>query len=333
MRSLSSGIGALVLVAVLGITGRAAAQAADHAVAEALFEKGRAAMDAEDFATACAAFEESNRLQPAPGTMANLANCEDRRGHLASAQEWYLTAASQLPQGDERRTIAEQRAAEIKVRMPMLTIRLAPGTPASARVLRDATELRSVSLGLPLPIDPGDHQIVVTMPGSPEGRYAVHLEEKEVREIVVGPGTNPPKSASPAAAAPAAGPAKPPPPAPTAADAGTESPSNHQFLGYVLIGAGGLGVGTALVLGAVALGKKSTVSDHCDTSTRTCDNQAAADAASAGETLTTASTVSFIVGAAAAGAGLYFVLSSKNDASVGTTALPGGGLLRFAQRF
>jgi hypothetical protein len=47
------------------------------------------------------------------------------------------------------------------------------------------------------------------------------------------------------------------------------------------------------------------------------------------------STVSFVVGALAGGAGLYFILSNKGDSStaVQAAALPGGGMVNLARRF
>jgi hypothetical protein len=93
-------------------------------------------------------------------------------------------------------------------------------------------------------------------------------------------------------------------------------------------------MGTALVLGGLVIGKKSIVRDHCDAKGRTCD-QTGLDAASSGKTLSTVSTVTFIVGAAATGVGAYFVLTSKKSprTTVGGAALPGGGELNLTKEF
>src|SRR5689334_6484425 len=55
------------------------------ALAERFFEQGRAAMARGNFADACVAFEKSARLDPAVGTLANLAMCQERLGRTAEA--------------------------------------------------------------------------------------------------------------------------------------------------------------------------------------------------------------------------------------------------------
>ncbi len=308
------------------LAGTSYADGDNKGIAEALFEKGRAAMAAADYATACASFSESNRLDPAPGTMANLAGCEEKRGHLSAAWQWYEEAAEKLPAGDPRRDIAEQRATEVKTRLPMLTVRLAPGAPAGTKVLRDGVDLGSIGIGTPLPADPGAHSIIVSAPGFADGTYSAELHEAEKSELVVAPGpalianavTAPPTSAAPV-------------PATESAPA-----SDNRTMGYVIGGVGVAGVGTALVLGGLALGKKSTVADHCDTSAHTCDSQAGIDAASAGRTLSTVSTVSFIVGAAALGVGTYFILTSHHGnptTTLDATASLGGGFVSLDETF
>src|SRR5262245_12604205 len=102
------------------------AQTGDRAAAEALFEKGRAAMEKGDFNTACAAFAESNRLDPAPGTLFNQADCEEKRGHLATAWQLFDLTMSKIPEADERRESVQERADALKERLPKLTITLRP---------------------------------------------------------------------------------------------------------------------------------------------------------------------------------------------------------------
>ncbi|MCL2451247.1 MAG: hypothetical protein FWD17_20060, partial [Polyangiaceae bacterium] len=63
--------------------GHAFAQtASEEAAAEALFEQGRDLMLAGRVAEACPKFAESERLDPAPGTLLNLATCYERNGQV-----------------------------------------------------------------------------------------------------------------------------------------------------------------------------------------------------------------------------------------------------------
>src|SRR5262245_31877335 len=64
--------------------------------AEALFEEGRSALAAGDLDLACARFRESNRLDPAVGTVLNLADCEEKRGKLATAWTLFRRASTEL---------------------------------------------------------------------------------------------------------------------------------------------------------------------------------------------------------------------------------------------
>ena len=80
--------GLLLVSALLASTPARAQDARDPAAAEALFREGRTAAQKKDFTTACAKFRESNRLDPAVGTVFNIADCEERLGRLATS--WTL---------------------------------------------------------------------------------------------------------------------------------------------------------------------------------------------------------------------------------------------------
>ena len=70
------------------------AAAGNAAAAEALFNQAHAAMSAHDYDTACQRFAESNRLDPAVGTLLNLGVCEAARGRVATAWELFRTCTT-----------------------------------------------------------------------------------------------------------------------------------------------------------------------------------------------------------------------------------------------
>src|SRR5688572_7792688 len=152
----------LVLAVVLALQHGAQAQVRDAAAGEALFQEGRRLMKAGDFAAACPKLEESLRLDPALGTLVNLASCEEQQGRTATAWQHWRSAIEQLPSSDKRRSTAQARAAALEKVLARLTITLAPGAPAEAEVKRDGVRLGRASLGLALPVDPGHHVVVVT---------------------------------------------------------------------------------------------------------------------------------------------------------------------------
>ncbi|HVW29836.1 MAG TPA: tetratricopeptide repeat protein [Polyangiaceae bacterium] len=315
---------ALVAAAALTLACPARASGDDRAAAEALFNKGREAAKRGDLDAACAAFEESTRLDPAPGTMFNLGDCEEKRHHDAVAWQWFQETLTKLSNSDKRRSVVRSRISALEARLPTLTIRLAPGSPADTVVARDGSELHEASLGVALPIDAGTHRVVVSASGHQSRTEDVELAQGDHKELVVAPGPEtapaPAPVPTPAIAPPPAAPVTPPQPTPAPASA---SHPDTRMLGYVIGGAGAASVITALILGGVALGEKSTVEDHCDKSTRLCDSQSAVDAASTGSTLATASTVTFIVGAAALGVGTYFILTSGKAGETSVKASAG----------
>ena len=323
MRIVGAGKSLAVGLMVLGLASPAAAQQVDSASADALFEAGREALDRGDVAVACQRFEESNRLEPAAGTILNLANCREKLGQLASAWQRYREAIQKLPAGDERLELARERATALEPRVPKLTLVLGAGAPADAKVFRGGVELGRASLGLPLPVDPGQHVITVSAPGRSESRVVVELTEGEQRELTVEAGAQDSAVGASATDGSMIGPTR-----------DTGSGSGQKTLGFVIGGVGIAGLAVSLVAGAQALSAKQKVEDNCPQ--KRC-NEEGLDAADSGKTWVTVSNVAFAVGAVGIGVGAYLVLSSGSsrgsETALGAHALPGGGALRLRGHF
>lgn len=297
----------------------AAAQTRDAAGAEVLYRAGRDAARRGDWETACAKLAESQRLDPAGGTLLNLADCEEHRGQLAHAWQHFVQAQALLPKGDARATFAKTRAAAVDKRLPRLSIRLADGAPPGAHVMRDDQDLGAPSLGVALPVDPGEHVVVARADGRIDGRAQVTLAEGETREITVAIG--------PATTATAASPDQPPAPYPTPPVATTPTtkytpiivPEKRTTYGYAFLGAGVAGIAVGAVTGGLALSRASTVKDACGANYTTCSDASVA-AAKDGKLFTTVSTIGFAAGAVFAGVGLYFLLTPSSSSSPSPTA-------------
>src|SRR5450432_676614 len=141
------GLVGLALVGTLLASAPARADdARDPAAAEELFRQGRAASQKKDFTTACAKFRESNRLDPAVGTVFNIADCEEKLGRLATSWTMFQEVVQRLSADDNRRAIAEQRARALESRVPKLSIRLAHTDRSAVVVRRDGVSLGTASL-------------------------------------------------------------------------------------------------------------------------------------------------------------------------------------------
>lgn len=287
------------------------AHARDPAAAEALFLQGRTALDAGDFKKACEKFAESQRLDPGAGTLMNLATCEEQRGRLASAWQRWQEALTYLPQEDERIAFVKSRLKIVEPLVPWLTITVA-GAPDHTTVLRDGVQLGPGSLGEALPVDPGDHVILVRAEGYAERRYDVTLDKAERERVEVSPGRRLPK----------------PPPSVT-----REPTPSAPTLGYVLGGVGIAGLATGIATGLLISDRQQLVDDNCKGDL--C-NQTGLDAASEGQTLLIANAAAWVVGIAGLGAGAYLVLSHDSGGpsqSVGIASVSGGAGLSLRGKF
>jgi hypothetical protein len=288
------------------------AQTKDPAAGEALFREGRALSDAGDIAGACAKFRESDRLDPAVGTTFNIADCEERLGRLARAWTLFDEVAQRLPMADKRRAVAQKRAAALEPRLPKLNVRLSVSSPATVRVVRDGVELGSASLGTALPVDPGEHVVVVSAPGREERSFKVMVSEREIRALEVEPG--PVTKTTPAV--------EPPALAMTTDAAPSEQPRSP-VLGYVVGGVGVAGFIVGAVAGVLVLQKKGIVDEHCDAN-KQCDDEGH-EATKSGKTWGIVTTAGLITGAVGVSAGTYLILSagSSDERAAAGIALSG----------
>lgn len=300
---------------------------ADVAAAEALFQEARRLTAEGRYAEACPKFEESNRLDPALGTLLYLADCYEEMGRTASAWATFELAASEGRKANQakREVMARERAKALEARLSKLSIVVAEGAKVDGLlVVRDKTEVGDASLGVPLPVDPGEHIVKASAPGYEPWQKGVQVGDNGDHVTVEVPPLEP-------VAVEAAGDAPSPPesstlvPPPRSTDtSATSGPSTQRILGLSLGGLGvvGLGVGTYLYMDSKA--KEDEAKDYCyapDYSV--CFDGRGVDLVNAAETELTFSFISGSLGIAslAAGAVLYFTAPS-DETSAMTTIVP-----------
>jgi hypothetical protein len=104
----TSWVSAVLASAVLAWSGIARAQAESSSTAETLFREGREAVKRGDYAVACPKFAESQRLDPANGTLLNLALCEEGWGQVSEARRHFREVLAALDLDEQRRAIATE---------------------------------------------------------------------------------------------------------------------------------------------------------------------------------------------------------------------------------
>jgi hypothetical protein len=326
-----------VLIAGSLVGGEARAQGRDPVVADALFREARDLLKDGKYELACPKFAESYRLDPAPGTLFNLAQCEEKQGRLASSLERWrslidvLTSTSKLV--DPRLPVARERVEALTKRVPRLVLRYKAGVPKETVVLFDGVELRAASLNTELPVEPGPHTVLARAAYRHDGEFKITLKEGERTELQVEPGgpdgTEPrvapkgpatassgmpvaPSATGTTGTAPTSGPTSEPPPE-----------SLRRPVGLVVAGVGLASLIGAGVTSVMLTSRKDTINNHCHSDTRSCDPEGLTAAQSTG-TLVPLNLVLWIVGIAGAGTGGYLFFSAPSGAAAQVSASASG---------
>ncbi len=294
--------------------------AQQEAAAEALFRSARQAADRGDWVTACDRFEESHRLEPAPGTVLNLAQCREKLGQVASAWKRYGEVVQRLPKTDPRVAYSRGKERELEAQVPRLTLVAPAGSDGepSYRVTVNGMEVMPATFGVPLPFDPGQLSIRIEAEGrdAVERKLDIHNGEHLTEQLVLGP----PSSASEPGQTPGA----------TGAVAeGASRDSNSRPWGWVSLGVGAAGAGLA-VAGFVWAGNEAKIvgdEAHCVPSTLRCDATGFA-ASNRGEIAVALGWIGVGVGVLGVGSGI-FILTRPGGETVGVGVRPlfGGAAL------
>lgn len=284
------------------------------AAAEALFDQGRRLMSAGRYAEACARFADSERVDHGVGTLLNLADCYEKNGQTASAWAGFraVSAAASAEAQPDRERIAREREIALQPVLARLTIAMPlQGLPAGAQVHRDGILLSRSLWGAPVPVDPGDHAVVVAAPGKIDYSTTVHVSKRPGAAVVT---RIPALQDRPA----------PPPEAPApAAPEGSSSRHPRATAGLILLGVGAAGVAVGSIFGVRALGLKGDSSFSCRTNDH-CGQEGLALRESA-RVSGTASTIAFAAGGALVAGGVVLYLTAPERRGITASAGLVGG--------
>lgn len=308
------------LLAVLTTTALAPASETG-AAAQALFDQAKADMAADRYERACPALEESQKLDPALGTLLNLAACYEKMGRTASAWSRFLEAAAAARKSGhpDAERVARDRARALERRLSKLTITVPAAGEPGLEVLRDGVSLGPAEFGVPIPVDPGSHVVSARAPGRKPWQTDVIVSDARsvstrVPELEQAPVEKPVEA--PAAkedAGTTTPPAALPPPEPEAAPSHT-----RRTVGYVVGSVGIAAVAAGGVFAALTKSKDNEADKLCngagtdvckDTTEKTRYEETVSDA----KQNALFAYVGFGVGAAALATGAYLILSDPGD--------------------
>jgi hypothetical protein len=285
----------------------------DSALALRLFDEGRAYLTAGKAAEACGKLEESWRLNPLPGTLLNLAVCNEQVGRMATAVMQFRQARA-LAERDhryDRLALANQHLQAIEGKVSNLVIVVGPGADRpDLSVSRDGTGVGRIVWGSRIPTDPGEHVIEASAPGKQPWRTTVTvLPDGDVQTIAVQALEDAPQPPSPP-------PPQPPvtPPAPEPAAAALLEPrhamSTRQTIARVFVASGVVGIGIGSYFGLLAIRRHAA--STC--TTRPCSLQSIATNGEAG-TAADFATGAFAAGLAVFGVGVAMWLADSSERS------------------
>jgi hypothetical protein len=157
------------------------------AAAQALFENGRDLLRSGKVDAACPKLAESQRLQPATGTLLALAICHQTQGKLATAWvEFSEVAARAAKDGQlERESHARSQIVLLKPRLSTLELRVPPEVEALAglEVRMDGIVVGKSAWNVPVPVDGGEHVVEVRAADHDPWHHTVSVAEE--REAIL----------------------------------------------------------------------------------------------------------------------------------------------------
>lgn len=275
--------------------------------ADQLFDEGRELMAKQDYAGACPKLEESQRLDPALGTLLNIGLCDEGLGKLATALAVWRQAEELARASGEtkRQATAAEHIAALEPRVPTVTVQIASPAPGQQISIGGKPIAASAWADSQL-VDPGEIAITATAPDRTPFATTLTVREHDRAVVTV------PELAAASLGAPA--------PEPSHA---------RRNLAYGLAGGGGLaaGVGVIVALTAKSSYDRAFSDGHCDRTTLACDDagQSATDAARKRGTIATVVTAVGLI-AIAAGVAVYVTAPGEHarETAIAPTASPDG---------
>ncbi len=278
-----------------------------------LFYEAGKALEKKDYATAADRYRRSNELYPAPTAGLGLARALVALGKLVDGYEAYVATANfrlddQSPDAFKK-AVAAARAERAKLEGQLASLVIEVPSQVDAQVTIDGYALPKAAFGIKSFVDPGPHTVRAMAAGYQPFDTTVTVRAGESRRVPIQLAAQPPPPVS-TALPPVPPPTAPPSVPPVGSDRPASDGSTQRLAGYVIGGAGAVGLVVALVTGVMYADKATTVDEKCVTK-MTC-SQEGFDASESGKTLGVVNTVALFGGVALLGVGATLVLTAPS---------------------
>jgi len=307
-----------------------------RAGARSLATEGASAFSDGRYKDAVDLFTKAETLMHAPPHLLYLARAHSKQGQFVKAREAYLRITKEQLAGNappafrDAQSTAQKELNAINPKIGSLEIKVEGAEAAKDLSVKiDGNAIASVLVGVPQPIDPGEHRIEASATGFRAQPQTVRLGDGDKASTTLKLEVDP--NAAPAAA-PGAAPGGQPgaaPPGGAVSDTSvsmdtTSSGGNGMRIGaYTAFGVGAVGLGLGTVFLLQASGKRSDADGLCNLPNGGCPiskkeeiNNLDSDAKSA----STLSVVGFAVGGVGVAAGVVMLLLAGKSESTTTSA-------------
>jgi hypothetical protein len=177
---------AALLTALPARPARAEPTTTERAMADSLFRDAKKLLARGKTPEACEKLAASYRIDPAGGTLINLAMCHEIEGKTATAWTEFnvALAAARKAARPDREKAARDHMTTLEPRLSRVTITV-PATAAGLEVKLDGVAIEATALGSPFPVDPGEHTATATAPDRKPWEAKISLKETESRALAV----------------------------------------------------------------------------------------------------------------------------------------------------
>lgn len=262
----------LALALVVAAVPAAAQTEEEIAGARSAATQGVKAYDAGDYALAVDLFQRAESLVHAPPHLLYMARANEKLGRLVTARELYnkIIRESLPPSAPQAfrdaQAAAEEEIRGVEPRLARLTVTVEAPPGVAATVTMDGKEVPAALLGVPRPVDPGEHTVEAKAEGYLVARQSAALSEGGTGSLAlkleVDPNAPAAASADPAPAAESHQVAMP---AAMPADTGPRDESSGlRTPAYISFGVGAVGLGAGLLFTLQSARKRSDADDLFD---------------------------------------------------------------------